>query len=85
MMIGELEYDDVMYPQGDNGETQLQYYPVSAYSLMFAFIVLFSIIIMNLLFGLAVSDVQVRNIYHFKALNRKTLLFLRDILIIHYL
>ena len=57
-MIGELEYDDLMYPEVD-GETQDQYYPVSAYSLMFAFIVMFSIIIMNLLFGLAVSDVQV--------------------------
>ena len=74
MMIGELEYDDVMYPQGDNGETQLQYYPVSAYSLMFAFIVLFSIIIMNLLFGLAVSDVQVRNTYRSNADNWKTIL-----------
>ena len=60
MMIGELEYDDVMYPNGPDGvTTQLQYYPFSAYSLMFAFIVMFSIIIMNLLFGLAVSDVQV--------------------------
>ena len=60
MMIGELEYDDVMYPNGPDGvTTQLQYYPVSAYSLMFAFIVMFSVIIMNLLFGLAVSDVQV--------------------------
>ena len=60
MMIGELEYDDLMYPEV-NGETQPgSAYPVSAYSLMFAFIVMFSIIIMNLLFGLAVSDVQVK-------------------------
>ena len=41
-------------------EVQEQFYPFSAYFLMLLFIILFSIIIMNLLFGLAVSDVQVR-------------------------
>ena len=60
MMIGELEYDDVMYPNGPDGvTTQLQYYPFSAYSLMFAFIVMFSIIITNLPFVLGVSDAQI--------------------------
>ena len=73
MMIGELEYDDLMYSTEEkieitgNGtadiisDVQNQYYPFSAYFLMFLFIILFSIIIMNLLFGLAVNDVQVRN------------------------
>ena len=78
MMIGELEYDDLMYNTdqtiafSNNGnhslnitgnvesEIQEQFYPFSAYFLMLLFIILFSIIIMNLLFGLAVSDVQVR-------------------------
>ena len=78
MMIGELEYDDLMYNTDEtiefsnNGnhslnitgnvesEIQEQFYPFSAYFLMLLFIILFSIIIMNLLFGLAVSDVQVR-------------------------
>ena len=78
MMIGELEYDDLMYNTDEtiafsnNGnhssnitgrveiEVQEQFYPFSAYFLMLLFIILFSIIIMNLLFGLAVSDVQVR-------------------------
>jgi len=72
-MIGELEYDDLMYSTNErielagNGtaniisEVQNQYYPFSAYFLMFLFIILFSIIIMNLLFGLAVNDVQVEN------------------------
>ena len=72
-MIGELEYDDLMYSTEEkikitgNGtaniisDVQNQYYPFSAYFLMFLFIILFSIIIMNLLFGLAVNDVQVRN------------------------
>ena len=42
MMIGELEYDDLMYPEV-NGETQPgSAYPVSAYSLMFAFMNAFS-------------------------------------------
>ena len=60
MMIGELEYDDVMYPIGPYAvTTQLKYHSVSVYSLMFAFIVMFSIIIMNFLFGLAVNDAQV--------------------------
>ena len=78
MMIGELEYDDLMYNTdqtiafSNNGNHSLnitgnvestirdQFYPFSAYFLMLLFIILFSIIIMNLLFGLAVSDVQVR-------------------------
>ena len=80
MMIGELEYDDLMYSEtqkivldndsngGNNStitadvvsEVQSQYYPFSAHVLVLLFIILFSIIIMNLLFGLAVSDVQVR-------------------------
>ena len=74
MMIGELEYDDLMYNteekiefSKDGNQTsgnivsvdQDLYYPFSAYFLMLIFIILFSIIIMNLLFGLAVSDVQV--------------------------
>ena len=77
MMIGELEYDDLMYNTDEtiafsnNGnhssnitghvasKVQGQLYPFSAYFLMLLFIILFSIIIMNLLFGLAVSDVQV--------------------------
>ena len=78
MMIGELEYDDLMYNTdqtiafSNNGNHSLNitgnvesktielFYPFSAYFLMLLFIILFSIIIMNLLFGLAVSDVQVR-------------------------
>ena len=80
MMIGELEYDDLMYSEeqkiefgnytnGSNhtiitgdvvSEVQSQYYPFSAHVLVLLFIILFSIIIMNLLFGLAVSDVQVK-------------------------
>ena len=79
MMLGELEYDDLMYsdeqkivlnqiPNSNNtkitgaiiSQVQSQYYPVAAHLLILVFIILFSIIIMNLLFGLAVTDVQVR-------------------------
>ena len=46
---------------GDIDEiTKSQYFPVTAHVLVFFFVVLVSIVIMNLLFGLAVTDVQVR-------------------------
>ena len=74
MMLGELEYDDLYYPQKktlnltiDNTigygeiveETQSQFFPFTAHILVTVFILLVSIIIMNLLFGLAVTDIQV--------------------------
>ena len=76
MMIGELEYNDLMYSEDQkisleldiltghaegniDSEVKSQYYPFSAHFLVTVFIVFFSIIIMNLLFGLAVTDVQV--------------------------
>ena len=49
-----------MFPNGQDAvTTHLQYYPLSAYSLIFAFFIMFSIIIMNFLFGVAVNDAQV--------------------------
>ena len=39
--------------------TKSQYFPVTAHIVMLLFVVLVSIVIMNLLFGLAVTDVQV--------------------------
>ena len=39
--------------------TKSQFFPVTAHLLVLFFVVLVSIVIMNLLFGLAVTDVQV--------------------------
>jgi len=72
MMLGELEYDDLYYNQNeflanktDNFnrteielETERQVFPITAHLILVIFIILVSIILMNLLVGLAVSDIQ---------------------------
>lgn len=71
MMLGELEYDDLYYPErlvlrfnNNTGRDELhsevtpQLFPFTAHILVTIFIVFVSIIIMNLLFGLAVADIQ---------------------------
>ncbi|CAB4057153.1 unnamed protein product [Lepeophtheirus salmonis] len=76
MMLGEIEYDDLYYPEkhrikmagpttnqsGWEGliesEVEAQIFPFTAHIFVTIFIVLVSIIIMNLLFGLAVTDIQ---------------------------
>ena len=77
MMLGELEYDDLYYPENHtinlningsvaNGTLEehviSQYFPFTAHLLVTFFILLVSIVIMNLLFGLAVTDIQVERI-----------------------
>lgn len=76
MMLGEIEYEDLYYPEEKrvslsqrsedghiNGtvyeDTLPQYYPFTAHVLVTGFVIFVSIIIMNLLFGLAVADIQV--------------------------
>jgi hypothetical protein len=78
MMTGELEYNDLYYPMGQNitlnindideggnvhgiieDVPQKQVFPFTGHVLLAIFIVIVSIVIMNLLFGMAVSDVQV--------------------------
>eukprot|EP00095_Tigriopus_kingsejongensis_P001890 maker-scaffold287_size221780-snap-gene-0.24 protein:Tk01890 transcript:maker-scaffold287_size221780-snap-gene-0.24-mRNA-1 annotation:"transient receptor potential channel pyrexia" len=79
MMTGEIEYNDLYYPQRDtivlnitqsNDSTQSQgigyiddedipqHFPITAHAILTTFIIIVSIVIMNLLFGMAVSDVQ---------------------------
>jgi len=74
MMLGEIDYEDLYYPQKQFlkgpihdtlnqsipilSDTENQTFPVTAHLLVFLFIFLVSIILMNLLVGLAVSDIQ---------------------------
>jgi small-conductance mechanosensitive channel len=53
MMSGEIEYENFIY---ENGATL---YPFTGHFMILLFVVLISIILMNLLVGLAVSDIQV--------------------------
>lgn len=51
MMIGEFDYNDIFH-----GEDDMHYW--LAYVLFCAFLLIMSIIIMNLLVGLAVDDIK---------------------------
>ncbi|KAF6035909.1 hypothetical protein EB796_005785 [Bugula neritina] len=53
MMIGEFEFDSIF-----NEDGVVVYYPHSAYIIFVIFVVVMSIIIMNLLVGLAVDDIK---------------------------
>lgn len=66
MMLGEIEYEDLYYPQKQMlknmteivSESEHQTFPGTAHFVVLLFIFLASIILMNLLIGLAVSDIQ---------------------------
>ena len=65
MMTGELEYNDLYYPEIlrlENNtlqdDTQNQIFPGTGHFLLTLFLVVVSLIIMNLLFGMAVTNVQ---------------------------
>lgn len=53
MMSGELEFEDIFYDEN----IPIQY-PVTSHGMFFAFVLLVTIILTNLLVGLAVSDIQ---------------------------
>ena len=74
MMLGEIEYEDLYYPDnlklnltlnrtlgtGDiEEEIESQSFKGSAQFMVILFVILASMIIMNLLIGLAVSNIQV--------------------------
>lgn len=67
MMSGELEYEDIFYNGTSDHAIQ---YPLTAYVMFLIFTLLVTVILTNLLVGLAVSDIQV---------NYLTALYLRDI------
>lgn len=52
MMSGELEFEDIFY-----GDVPIQF-PVTSHGMFFAFVLLVTIILTNLLVGLAVNDIQ---------------------------
>lgn len=56
MMSGELEYEDIFYNNCTNSEI---HYPVTAHAMFLIFVLLVTVILTNLLVGLAVSDIQV--------------------------
>ena len=67
MMLGEINYQELYYPQKEilnsttgeiEGETEFQQFPGSAQLIVILFVLVFSIVIMNLLVGLAVSDIS---------------------------
>jgi Ion transport protein len=53
MMAGELEFEDLFYTE----DAEIQF-PVTAHIMFFAFVILVTVILTNLLVGLAVSDIQ---------------------------
>lgn len=55
MMIGELEFEDVFFSKEADGGVP---YPVTTHLIFFTFVILVTVILMNLLVGLAVNDIQ---------------------------
>ena len=62
MMAGEIEYEDFIYENGDT------LFPITGHFMILLFVVLISIILMNLLVGLAVSDIQVNIINEYNTM-----------------
>jgi len=67
MMLGEINYQELYYPQKEilnsttgeiDGKTEFQQFPGTAQLIVILFVLVFSIVIMNLLVGLAVSDIS---------------------------
>ncbi|KOB65611.1 Transient receptor potential ion channel, partial [Operophtera brumata] len=55
MMSGELEYEDIFYNNCTDSQT---HYPFTAHGMFLIFVLLVTVILTNLLVGLAVSDIQ---------------------------
>jgi len=58
MMVGEVDYEDLFY--NDKNAADPMIYPITAHVLHAAFVIIVTIVLMNLLVGLAVHDIQVK-------------------------
>lgn len=56
-MTGEFEFEDMFFTECDEGK-HYHHFPVTTQMIFFTFIILVTVILMNLLVGLAVSDIQ---------------------------
>jgi hypothetical protein len=59
MMAGELEFEDIFFDTEKKIGYKDNLYPVTSHLVFFAFVILVTVILTNLLVGLAVSDIQV--------------------------
>ena len=63
-MLGEVEYDNIFKneePEMIGSKPEPVLFPGTSHLMVGAFILMVSMILMNVLFGLAVADIQVRN------------------------
>lgn len=58
MMVGEVNYEDLFYGTEESPVDDLLY-PLTGHILYGAFVIMITIVLMNLLVGLTVSDIQV--------------------------
>ena len=63
MMLGELEYDDLFQNADICGKDNDKHvsFPGTSHILIAIFILMVAMVLMNVLFGLAVADIQVGN------------------------
>ena len=60
MMLGEIEYDDLFKNDPEMEKPEHVLFPFTSHIMLGAFILMISMVLMNVLFGLAVADIQVQ-------------------------
>ena len=61
MMLGEIEYDELFRNDCGEGPCPKVLFPGTSHVLVGLFILMISMVLMNVLFGMAVTDIQVNN------------------------
>ena len=59
MMLGEIEYDELFGNDCGEGPCPKVLFPGTSHVLVGCFILMISMVLMNVLFGMAVADIQV--------------------------